>query len=644
MGRDAQGTEALELTAHQSAQDAWQRTYAFDGDSDPGETASITTSLPSAADAVAARRTHADRQAAWRRWHADVTEPTLLSEKERVWYHVFEQARVEELASRELRGMAHNLAQVHGISTESALQARLYRLARRCFAEGREQPTDPLAADTKASIDGGRWCTPPITEAADGAGVGEGTGVDGMDALITQNQRHTEVPARVPHQRTGWIRRWFHRPQRPIRSEVSPPPSDQEMCAALHQARLHLQNGTRFASVLWPLIQRLAVAPIAELDMESAPAEPLGCPDETDVTDDAEPAGLSEPQTEPAPEVGDEMDSEALAPHPAKEEAEDSSTTATPSDPALEIPYRPFTTQWDEERPARHFCTPEDLTTLQGLDPADQARMRRLALRLQRQLLSARQRRWQFDQDSGRLDSRRLARLLVPGAPPRVFREEQVSPVPEACVTLLVDQSGSMRGRPQQIAVQAIDLAVQTLEACRISCEVLGYTTVDGEDNPVVRSWRAHGQPKRPGRLNALRQLIYKSASDPWRRARPSLGLMLRADFGRENLDGEALDWAARRLVARPEPRKILLVLSDASPYDAATVVVHGRGYLETHLRQVIANIDASAIQLVAIGTSHRVGYYYRKAVVLHRHDTVADTLFAQLGELLSPSDPSRRP
>ena len=192
--------------------------------------------------------------------------------------------------------------------------------------------------------------------------------------------------------------------------------------------------------------------------------------------------------------------------------------------------------------------------------------------------------------------------------------------------------------------MQAIDLAVQTLEACRISCEVLGYTTVAGEDNPVYRAWHAHGQPPSPGRLNALRHMIYKSAHDPWRRVRPSLGLMLRADFGRENLDGEALDWAARRLAALPEPRKILLVLSDASPFDAATVAVHGRGYLETHLRQVITAIDASAIQLVAIGTSHRVGYYYRQAVVLNRNESVADTLFAQLGQLLSPSDPSRRP
>jgi cobaltochelatase CobT len=367
------------------------------------------------------------------------------------------------------------------------------------------------------------------------------------------------------------------------------------------------------------------------------PAEPA--PSEIpQETLDPQAAGEENPETgQPLPEDAVDLDegNETTAPHEDGEQSSDTGDDDT---------YRAYSTQWDEERPARHFCTPEDLTTLQGLDPADQARIRRLALQLQRQLLSARQRHWQFDQDSGRLDSRRLARLLMPGAPPRIFREEQVSPVPEACVTLLVDQSGSMRGRPQQIAVQAIDLAVQTLEACRISCEVLGYTTVDGEDNPVVRSWRAHGQPKRPGRLNALRQLIYKSASDPWRRARPSLGLMLRADFGRENLDGEALDWAARRLAARPEPRKILLVLSDASPYDAATVAVHGRGYLETHLRQVIADIDASAIQLVAIGTSHRVGYYYRKAVVLHRHDTVADTLFAQLGELLSPSDPSRRP
>lgn len=625
MARDPEGAVRLELTAIGATQEAWQRTYAGNRATDPIEIPATPQQFTKHPTPGAPLRAQSDRQAAWRCWHVGVTEPAL-TETERAWYQLFEQARVEELASRELKGMARNLGQLDALMPEGGRQARLYRLVRQRFAEGRQHA--PTLAATRAE----RSTTAQKTVATPPAD--------------TPNPEHIHPPQKegsgktIP-QTTGWLTRLLRRPQRvtPAYPQM-PPPSDAEISAALDQVSHQLQDGTHFAILLWPLIQRLAAAP--DVAPEAPQPDALGSAAEAAALTDPEPLHPAAEPNHAPPESLIDIESETAPTHPLADETEPA-TTATPSD-ETGTPYRPYSTHWDEERPPRHFCTPEDQSALQSLDPADQARMRQLALRLQRQLLSARQRHWQFDQEAGRLDSRRLAKLLIPGASPRIFREEQVSPVPEACVTLLVDQSGSMRGRPQQIAVQAIDLAVQTLEVCRISCEVLGYTTVDGADNPVARSWRSHGQPARPGRLNALRHLIYKSAQEPWRRARPNLGLMLRADFGRENLDGEALDWAARRLAARPEPRKILLVLSDAAPYDAATVAVHGRPYLEAHLRKVITDIEASAIQLVAIGTTHRVGYYYRKAVILSRHDTVADTLFNQLGQLLTPPESFRRP
>lgn len=216
--------------------------------------------------------------------------------------------------------------------------------------------------------------------------------------------------------------------------------------------------------------------------------------------------------------------------------------------------------------------------------------------------------------------------------------------MPDACVTLLVDQSGSMRGERQRMAALAIDLAVHSLEVCRVRCEVLGFTTRFGADNPVAQAWRKAGSPSAPGRLNALRHVVFKTPSQPWRRARPQLGLLLREAFGFENVDGEALHWAARRLAHRPEPRKILVVLSDGAPYDAATAQANGREYLEHHLRAVIAELESSPIHLVAIGTGQEVGRYYRQAVTVRRPEAVAEVLFDRLGDLLTHGRDERSP
>jgi len=299
--------------------------------------------------------------------------------------------------------------------------------------------------------------------------------------------------------------------------------------------------------------------------------------------------------------------------------------------------YRVLTTDFDEIGPAQRWYLESDSEALQQLDRLDRRAAQRLAHRLQRQLQRLRLRRWSFDQEEGLLDARRLARLVGDRPDRRVFRVESQSRVPEAAVTFLVDQSGSMRGEAHQLAAQALDLAVRTLEVCGLSTEVLGYTTVAGKQdhNPVAERWRKSGSPPCLGRLNALRHIILKSSNQPWRRARRYLGLLLRADFGRENIDGESLHWAHQRLLARPEARRILIVLCDGVPYDQATVEANGNSLLVDHLRAVIDSIEAGPVHLLAVGTGRDVSRHYRNSVIVRRPEQIAEVLFAGIAQAL---------
>jgi cobaltochelatase CobT len=398
--------------------------------------------------------------------------------------------------------------------------------------------------------------------------------------------------------------------------KVTPaPPSDADIAKALIAARNLLADGPAFAEALRPLVKALS-----DLGVRIAPRSP------TQPDDAVADADILSTEERPS----------AAIERPGGLIRDFTRTDAFPG-------YTVFSRAWDEEHPAAHWYRPNDAAALQGLDTLDRQQVRRLAHRLQRRLLAARLRHWSFDQDEGRLDSRRLARLAGTRSNQRIFRIEQEAPVPEACVTLLVDQSGSMRGLRQRMAALAIDLAVHTLELCQVRCEVLGYTTRFGANNPVSQSWRKLGDRSPPGRLNALRHILYKSAEQPWRRARPQLGLLMRAGFGYENIDGEALDWGARRLLRQPQTRKVLVVLSDGSPYDEATASANGRQYLEDHLRTVIAGIESSPIQLVAIGTGQEVGRFYRKAVTVRRSEAVAEVLFEHLGDLLTQPGAGQR-
>ena len=298
--------------------------------------------------------------------------------------------------------------------------------------------------------------------------------------------------------------------------------------------------------------------------------------------------------------------------------------------------YRVHTRQWDQELPACHYRKTGDEQALRRLLVPDRQRVRRLAHRLQRRLQAMQLRSWSFDQQQGLLDPRRLSRLLAPVGDQAIFRVEDESALPEACVSLLVDQSGSMHAQRRLMAALAIDLAVHSLELCNIRCEVLGFTTRFGEDNPIADLWHRQGAGAMPGRLNGLRHIVYKRADQPWRQARGQLALMLREDFGNENIDGEALHWAARRLLRRREPRKVLIVLSDGAPFDRATADANGRGYLEHHLRQVIAGIEDNPVHLLAIGTGQDVSRFYRRACIVRHPAQVPDVMFEQLGGLLT--------
>lgn len=297
--------------------------------------------------------------------------------------------------------------------------------------------------------------------------------------------------------------------------------------------------------------------------------------------------------------------------------------------------YRIYSTAWDEEGPAAQWLQPEDRGRLELLLSPDRRQIRQLAHKLQRRLQAASLRQWSFDQEEGLLDSRRLARLVSDQANHKIFRRERDSTVPSACVSFLVDLSGSMRGERQRVAAMTVDMVVHTLELCEIKCEVLGYTSVFGDGGLPADEWQRAGCPENPGRLNATRHIIFKSANQRWQRSRPSLGLMLRSDFGRENIDGEALHWASRRLAERPESNRILIVLSDGQPYDEATAAANGRSFLESHLRSVIKELERSPINLSAVGAGMSISRFYEHSVTISDTENIGDCLFNHLDKML---------
>jgi cobaltochelatase CobT len=312
--------------------------------------------------------------------------------------------------------------------------------------------------------------------------------------------------------------------------------------------------------------------------------------------------------------------------------------------------YKAFTLEYDEVVDAEELCDPDELARLrQQLDQQLghlQSVISRLANRLQRRLMAKQTRSWEFDLEEGMLDTARLSRVVTSPGHPLSYKQELDTNFRDTVVTLLLDNSGSMRGRPITVAAMSADILARTLERCGVKVEILGFTTRAWKGGQSREKWLAAGKPGNPGRLNDLRHIVYKSADAPWRRVRKNLGLMLREGLLKENIDGEALLWAHDRLLARQEQRRILMIVSDGAPVDDSTLSVNAGNYLERHLRRVIDWIETrSPVELLAIGIGHDVTRYYKRAVTIVDAEQLGGTVMDQLAELFEEDEgAARRP
>ena len=308
-------------------------------------------------------------------------------------------------------------------------------------------------------------------------------------------------------------------------------------------------------------------------------------------------------------------------------------------------PYKPYTTEFDEIAHAIELCDEEELARLRRTLDRQLENLHsvvaRLANKLQRKLMAQQNRSWVFDLDEGVLDAARLARVVVDPMQPLSYKMEKEQDFRDTVVTLLIDNSGSMRGRPITIAAICADILARTLERCGVKVEILGFTTRAWKGGQSREKWVEAGRPPKPGRLNDLRHVIYKSADAPWRRARTSLGLMMKEGLLKENIDGEALLWAHSRLLGRPETRRIMMVISDGAPVDDTTSSSNGGAYLERHLREVIHYIESrSPVELLAIGIGHDVTRYYRRALTIVDVDQLGGAIIDKLAELFDEDAP----
>ncbi|HTR15563.1 MAG TPA: cobaltochelatase subunit CobT [Acetobacteraceae bacterium] len=541
--------------------------------------------LRGAADSVALRlRLHDDALHAAR----------LPAEREaRDVYDALEQARVEVVGSRHMQGVAANLRA---------------RLAETCEAEGydRMMRKEQLPAAAALSL------------------------------LARERMTHEAPPATAARVLALW------------RDSLEPSAN-----AALDELAAALDDQAAFSRASRKLLAALDLAaaeaeapePEAGEDQseeqneetsgaqDNAQESPSQASRDTESLFGAQPEEMEGDQAEEQAEEGEEGEAEGEdrpgGPQPRRERAPEPS----------EGGYRAYTRAFDEEARAEDLCDPDELTRLrQQLDQQLQhlqGVVSRLANRLQRRLLAQQTRAWEFDLEEGMLDAGRLARVVVNPLLSLSYKRERDTEFRDTAVTLLIDNSGSMRGRPITVAAMCGDILARTLERCAVKVEILGFTTRAWKGGQSRERWVQDGKPRNPGRLNDLRHIIYKAADAPWRRARKNLGLMLREGLLKENIDGEALLWAYRRLLARPEHRRILMVISDGAPVDDSTLSVNPGNYLEKHLRDVIRDIETrDFVELIAIGIGHDVTRYYRRAVTIVDPEELGGTMMKKLAEL----------
>ncbi len=362
-------------------------------------------------------------------------------------------------------------------------------------------------------------------------------------------------------------------------------------------------------------------------------------------SDDSQQDGEAESADAPYGESQEESDGGEA------DEASDARRPALPASERSGNDYKAYTTKFDEMVRAEELCDVEELDRLRSYLDKQLLHLSsvvgRLANRLQRRLMAQQSRSWEFDLEEGMLDPARLPRIVVDPQQPLSFKREKDTDFRDTVVTLLLDNSGSMRGRPITVAATCADILARTLERCGVKVEILGFTTRAWKGGQSREAWINEGKKPNPGRLNDIRHIIYKAADAPWRRARRNLGLMMREGLLKENIDGEALDWAHRRLMARSEQRRILMMISDGAPVDDSTLSVNPGNYLERHLRQIIHDIETkSPVELIAIGIGHDVTRYYRRAVTIVDAEELGGAMTEKLAELFSekaaPAPPTR--
>jgi len=506
-------------------------------------------------------------------------------------FEAAEQARVEAIGSLAMKGVKANLA--------SGLESRMLN---RGLGKARTKDEAPLA--------------------------------DVLGLMVREKLTGEKPPASVAHAVDLW---------RPFIEEKAG--GDLEKLASA------LRDQKNFARLTRTMLNHLAFGDQNESDQSGEDAEGESADGENDQGDDQD--AQQDGESAATESAADAEDGEEVESDMAAEHSEDLSDATEPEDGAKpqrhespfsrqdEWGYKIFTAEFDEEISAPDLCEPEELTRLRGfLDQqlsAMQSVVSRLANKLQRLLMAQQNRHWEYDLEEGLLDTSRLPRIVIDPMYPLSFKREKDTTFRDTCVTLLLDNSGSMRGRPIMVAAMCADILGRTLERVGVKTEILGFTTRAWKGGQAREKWLAAGKPPQPGRLNDLRHIIYKSADEPWRRAKRNLGLMMREGLLKENIDGEALTWAHNRMIARPEQRKILMVISDGAPVDDSTLSVNAGNYLEAHLRRVIEEIETrSSVELTAIGIGHDVTRYYRKAVTIVDAEQLGGAMTEQLTELFA--------
>ena len=502
-------------------------------------------------------------------------------------FEAAEQARVEAIGSLAMKGVAANLA--------SGLEQRLLN---RGLGKARVKDEAPLA--------------------------------DVLGLLVREALTGQKPPASV----SGAVELW-----RPfIESKAG---------ADLGKLAGALRDQKAFAKLTRSMLNHLSLGDQSDSDKSSdddAEGEnPEGQEDDGEDSDAQQDGESATTESAADAEDGEQVETDA-----ASEQSEDLSDATEPEDGAKpnrneaafshqeSWGYKIFTAEYDEEIAAADLCEAEELARLRSFLDQQLSSMQgvvsRLANKLQRLLMAQQNRHWEYDLEEGMLDASRLPRIIIDPMYPLSFKREKDTTFRDTCVTLLLDNSGSMRGRPIMVAAMCADILGRTLERVGVKTEILGFTTRAWKGGQAREKWLAAGKPPQPGRLNDLRHIIYKSADEPWRRAKRNLGLMMREGLLKENIDGEALTWAHNRIIARPEQRKIMMVISDGAPVDDSTLSVNAGNYLEQHLRRVIEEIETrSSVELTAIGIGHDVTRYYRKAVTIVDAERLGGAMTEQL-------------